>query len=81
MVKLGRMKKIVDTDGNEYENEDVFLAHAIEAVGNRLKKFDEMDWWTWRGELCWWGDMSESIHDRFVDFLYGHLNRLNTHIW
>ncbi len=85
------MARIRDTDGNEYENEEAFLAHAFEVVGNHLKKFGEMDWWVWRKELCWWdeemdlrldvGDISESIHDRFVDFLYGNLNRLNTTIW
>ena len=85
------MKKVVDTDGNEYENEELFLAHVLEVVGNHLKKFDEMDWWEWRKELCWWdeemterleaSDISESIYDKFVDFLYGQLNQLNTHIW
>ena len=85
------MKTIVDTDGNEYENEEVFLSHVLEVVGEHLKKFEEMDWWAWKEELCWWdiemtirleaGDISESVFDRFVDYLYGHLNQLNTHIW
>ena len=39
------MKTIVDTDGNEYENEEVFLSHVLEVVGEHLKKFEEMDWW------------------------------------
>ena len=35
------MKTIVDTDGNEYENEEVFLSHVLEVVGEHLKKFEE----------------------------------------
>ena len=85
------MKKVVDTDGNEYENEEVFLAHVLDVVGNHLKKFEEMAWDEWRKELRWWdeemdfqlerGGISESVHERFVDFLYGQLEQLNTHIW
>ena len=36
------MKKVVDTDGNEYENEEVFFTHVLDVVGNHLKKFGEM---------------------------------------
>ena len=45
------MKKVVDTDGNEYENEEVFLAHVLDVVGNHLKKFEEMAWDEWRGGI------------------------------
>ena len=85
------MKKVVDTDGNEYENEEAFLTHVLDVVGKHLKKFGEMARDEWRKELCWWdeemdrrlerGDISESVHERFVDFLYGQLKQLNTHIW
>jgi hypothetical protein len=35
------MKKVVDTDGNEYENEEVFLAHVLDVVGGskRVRPF------------------------------------------
>ena len=30
------MKKVVDTDGNEYEHEEVFLTHVLDVVGKHL---------------------------------------------
>ena len=50
------MKKVVDTDGKEYENEETFLTHVLDVVGNHLKKFGEMTWFEWRKELCWWDE-------------------------
>ena len=46
------MKKVVDTDGNEYENEEAFLTHVLDVVGKHLKKFGEIARDDWRKELC-----------------------------
>lgn len=83
------MSKIVDTDGHQYENEEMLLTHVLATVKALFDKYgtvedvddfcaDELRWWNGEMDrLVNGGCISKSCFERFATFITDEMGRRN----